>query len=187
MKDLKKNSLKGKRIGIPRHAKPPLLVDDGLTNAVDKIFDEAIKTLKVAGAIVVDNTNFASYDDLLNGFATIDAPVVAVISPIDFVAELRKYLSQLKTNPNNITNLRDLYDHTQTEEREQYPEKNTDQWDFLLIFLSNESKHHSGFGVFQKHHQGRQALGQCRRHHRSNEEVERRWLHTSILPARNTV
>lgn len=85
---------------------------------------------------MVDNTNFASYDDLLNDFATSDAPVAAVISPIVFVAELRKYLSQLKTNPSNITNLQDLYDCTQTEEREQYPEKNTDQWDFLLSFLS---------------------------------------------------
>lgn len=75
--------------------------------------------------MVVDNTDFASYDDLLNDFATSDAAVAAVISPIDFIGELRKNLSQLKTNPNNITNLQDLYNYTQTEERGQYSEKNT--------------------------------------------------------------
>lgn len=36
MMALKKDSLKGKRIGIPSNAKPPLLGDDRLTNAVDK-------------------------------------------------------------------------------------------------------------------------------------------------------
>jgi amidase/aspartyl-tRNA(Asn)/glutamyl-tRNA(Gln) amidotransferase subunit A len=49
---LKKDGLKGKRIGIARNLM-------GYHQALDAVFEQAIDDLKEQGAIIVDNTNFA--------------------------------------------------------------------------------------------------------------------------------
>ncbi len=114
------SSLVGKRIGIPRNAIPPdLRSGDSLA-----AFEAAVKILKEAGAIVVDNTNytvppfsFESQDFIL--FA-------------DFAINVAEYLSKLSTNPEKVYNVADLANFTRLFKAEEYPDRNILFWDGVL-------------------------------------------------------
>lgn len=54
---LKADGVKGKRIGIARNLM-------GYHHGLDNVFNEAVQTLKAQGAIIVDNTNVAHFQEL---------------------------------------------------------------------------------------------------------------------------
>lgn len=114
------SSLVGKRIGIPRNAIPPNLRTGPSLTA----FEAAVKILKQAGAIVVDNTN---YTLPVFSFETQD-----FILNADFATNVQQYLSKLTANPEKVYNVADLTNFTRRFKAEEYPDRNTLIWDLIL-------------------------------------------------------
>lgn len=116
--------LKGARVGIPRNG-----IDFHLDDASKPVmasFEKAIQTVRDAGARVIEEANFSSYD--VPAFARNSS----IVLDTDFVAGLSHYLSQLTTNPNGIHSLSDLARFTKSYPHEQYPDRDTYVWDRQL-------------------------------------------------------
>ena len=126
------SSLRGKRIGIPRN-----LIDPNQTGApVLDAFSSAIRTIERAGATIVDNTNITAFalDQYNNGNSSI------IVLEADFVSDLpQSYLSKLATNPQNVNDLADVREFTQTFPIEDYPDRDTAVWDDALDLGFNNS------------------------------------------------
>ncbi|KAL8787832.1 MAG: hypothetical protein Q9213_002019 [Squamulea squamosa] len=119
------SSLKGKRIGIPRNVITPG-EDDGPVLAA---FESAIQTIRRAGATIVDNVNITDFalDRYLNSNTSL------IVLEADFLSDLPlNYLSKLVTNPNNVQNLDDVRNFTQTFPPEDYPDRDTAIFDGAL-------------------------------------------------------
>ena len=126
------SSLRGKRIGIPRNVITPG-EDDGPVLAA---FNAAIQIIRRAGATIVDNVNITEYalDKYFNSNSSL------IVLEADFVADLPlNYLSKLATNPNNVQNLVDVRNFTQTFPPEDYPDRNTGVWDEALALGFNNT------------------------------------------------
>ncbi|KAL8924608.1 MAG: hypothetical protein Q9208_003923 [Pyrenodesmia sp. 3 TL-2023] len=126
------SSLRGKRIGIPRN----LVFEFEGNGPVLDAFESAIQTVRRAGAIIVDNVNITAYalDQYLNGNASL------IVLEADFVSDLpQNYLSKLVTNPNNVQNLADVRNFTQTFPPEDYSDRDTGIWDEALGLGFNNS------------------------------------------------
>lgn len=117
------DGLKGKRIGIPRNA---IGTRTNSTAAIFDAFEAALKTMAAAGAIIVDNTNYTAYASYLNSTAE-----DTVLSG-DFKPNLAAYLAQLTYNPNNMHDLADVTNFTQTFPAEEYPSRDTAIFDTSL-------------------------------------------------------
>ncbi|OBT47263.1 hypothetical protein VE00_03439 [Pseudogymnoascus sp. WSF 3629] len=124
------DSLKGKRIGIPRNAFLPT-GDFNIDAPIMAAFEVAIMELKAAGATIIDNANFSQWGEYYNSSITFYGAVNTVVA-INFITNLPQYFAQLTTNPDNITSLRALRDFTQHDPRENYPTRNTDVFDAAL-------------------------------------------------------
>ncbi|KAM3084020.1 hypothetical protein ACMFMG_001873 [Clarireedia jacksonii] len=125
------SSLRGARIGIPRNG----IGRERGGEPVLAAFEEAVQVMKDAGAIIVDNTNFTSWNDYIsdpNGYSSI-------VLDADFVSDLANYLSELTYNPNNITSLADESRFTKSYPLEDYPERDTAVWDESLALGYNNS------------------------------------------------
>ena len=124
VKACRKTGLEGARIGIPRNGYAGFL--DNTTHAVAVAFDAAIKVLKSAGAIVVDDANFGIFDvDMVMGNSSI-------VLDTDWVSNLAHYLSLLTRNPRRVHGLRDVIECTRADPREGYPDPDTLIWDRAL-------------------------------------------------------
>ncbi|KFZ00821.1 hypothetical protein V501_10434 [Pseudogymnoascus sp. VKM F-4519 (FW-2642)] len=140
----KKNFLKGKRIGIPRNAFLPT-GDSNIDAPILAAFEAAIKELKAAGAIIIDNANFSQWEEYYNSSVTFYGAVNLVVA-IDFITNLPQYFAKLTTNPNNITSLRALRDFTQHDPRENYPTRDTAVFDAALTVTGDNTA--PGFQAF---------------------------------------
>ena len=120
------SSLRGKRIGIPRNLIDPTQEPD---NTVINTFNAAVKTIRAAGATVVDNTNITAY-----ALATYNnGSTETIVLDADFVTDLPgEYLSMLSYNPENVHNLEDVRNFTQHFPPEDYPDRDTGVWDESL-------------------------------------------------------
>lgn len=116
--------LKGARVGIPRNG-IDFHLDDSL-KPVMAVFETAIQTIRDAGARVIEEANFSSYD------APAFARNSSIVLDTDFVAGLSDYLSQLLSNPNNVRSLSDIARFTKSYPLEQYPDRDTYVWDRQL-------------------------------------------------------
>lgn len=116
--------LKGARVGIPRNG-IDFHLDDS-TKPVMAAFEKAIQTVREAGARVIEEANFSSYD------APAFARNSSIVLDTDFVAGLSGCLSQLATNPNEVRSLSDLSRFTRSHPQEQYPDRDTYVWDRQL-------------------------------------------------------
>ncbi|KAI4146077.1 MAG: hypothetical protein LQ341_002184 [Variospora aurantia] len=116
--------LKGARVGIPRNG-IDFHLDDS-TKPVMDAFETAIQTVRHAGARVIEEANFSSYD------APSFARNSSIVLDTDFVAGLSNYLSQLATNPNDIHALSDIARFTRFHGQEHYPDRDTYVWDRQL-------------------------------------------------------
>ncbi|KAL8937160.1 MAG: hypothetical protein Q9216_004558, partial [Gyalolechia sp. 2 TL-2023] len=119
------SSLRGKRIGISRN----MIFSDEGEAPVLAAFETAIRTIRRAGATIVDNVNITAFalDQYLNGNSSI------IVLEADFLSDLPKsYLSKLTANPNDIQDLEDVRNFTQSIPAEEYPDRNTGVWDEAL-------------------------------------------------------
>ncbi|KAF7626581.1 amidase [Aspergillus flavus] len=125
--------LQGKRIGIPRNVLPFLAMEPhGL--AVLSAFEAAISVLTEAGATIVQDANFTAWEEFP------ESKSVTQVLHADFISNIESYLSKLETNPNNIHTLQDLRKYTQSDPREDYPGRDTVQWDAALaVGINNTS------------------------------------------------
>lgn len=119
----KLDALAGKRIGIPRNA---IGTRNVVSAPIFDAFDSAIAILKEAGAIIVDNTNYTAYAQYLN--STAEDTVLAG----DFGPNLAAYLAQLTYNPNDVNDLEEVRNFTQTFPAEEYPSRDTAVFDAAL-------------------------------------------------------
>jgi amidase len=126
-KALKVTSLKGARIGIVRNA-INITDDDESKKPVLEAFEKAIRVMKDAGAIIVENANYTGQQEKVDDQ---DGVLITVLGG-DIVAGLPKYLSKLNRNPKNITSLPDLLQFTQNSHLEHYPERDTLIWEIAL-------------------------------------------------------
>jgi amidase len=134
VKALKFDSLRGKRIGIPRNG----LTTDNTSQPILDAFEAAIKVIKHAGAIIVDNANFSAFDEYLAD-AKKDIGNETIVLEADFINDLSNYLSQLTSNPNNIHSLADESNFTHRFPLEDYPERDTAVWDQALSLGYNNT------------------------------------------------
>lgn len=119
----KLDALVGKRIGIPRNA----IGNRSIVSApIFDAFDAAVAILEEAGAIIVDNTNYTAYAQYLNSTAE------DVVLGADFGPNLAAYLAQLTYNPNDVTNLEQVRNFTQTFSAEEFPSRDTAVFDSAL-------------------------------------------------------
>ncbi|EPE29415.1 Amidase signature (AS) enzyme [Glarea lozoyensis ATCC 20868] len=127
-KGLKLSSLKGARIGIARNAIGTLGVVDSSAKPILDAFEKAIRVMKKAGAIIIDNANYTAQQEQIDD----QDRVLLTVLGADLVSGLPKYLSELTNNPNNITLLNDLLNFTQHSPAEHYPERDTLIWQAAL-------------------------------------------------------
>lgn len=126
------SSLRGKRFGIPRN----VIYSEPGDEPVLAAFEAAIKTIKRAGGIIVDNTNITAYalDQYLNGNAS------GIVLDADFVSDLPgEYLSKLTYNPENVHNLPNVSNFTHNFPPEDYPDRDTGVWDESLALGFNNT------------------------------------------------
>lgn len=115
----KLSGLQGKRIGIARN-----VIDessDEVTHVIEA-FERAISVMADEGATIVEGTNFTAFSEWKKREYN---PVTRA----DFVTNLAQYLSKLERNPKNIHNIEDLRDFTWKFPEEEYPSRNTRNWD----------------------------------------------------------
>lgn len=113
------DGLRGARIGIPRHALrgcPPFAE---LTPVVASAFETALETLRQAGAIIVENTEFEAFDD------TLESKCPSVVKSSDLKATIKNYFRGLILNPSGVENIHDLIRYTHMDPREDYPSRGT--------------------------------------------------------------
>ena len=121
VKACKHTSLHGARVGVPRNGINYFL--DNTTAPIMAAFEDALRTIRAAGAIIIDPANFPSFD--VPAFSR----NASIVLDTDFVAELADYLSSLVSNPNSVHNLHDIAQYTQNDPREEYPNRDTYVWD----------------------------------------------------------
>ncbi|KAL7905135.1 amidase signature domain-containing protein [Trichoderma velutinum] len=117
----KGKGLQGKRIGVPRHILE--MRSDIFTDYMIEVFNSALDVLRAQGAELVDDIFLPGAADLVN------RKYSAFVTGPDMMADIPRYFSQLKTNPNNITTMFQLREYIQKDVREEYPEKDTQSWD----------------------------------------------------------
>ncbi|KAL4761342.1 putative amidase [Aspergillus foveolatus] len=126
--------LQGKRIGIPQNVLEALFrMRHGMASPIISSFEKAVETIRDAGATIIDDTNFTAYDSYLKS----DAPSRVIAA--DVLSGFATYLSELSSNPNNLRGLGDIRNFTQHSVEEDYPARNTQQWDMALFAGINNS------------------------------------------------
>lgn len=112
-------SLKGVRIGVPRNGAL------GIKYYEEEAFQKALDILRAAGAEIIENTNFDGADK----FSNLPEGAKDMTVQADFKTAIEGYLASLATNPHNIKTLSDLIEFTKSEEKEEYPKRNVEQWE----------------------------------------------------------
>lgn len=132
------DALLGKRIGVPRNA---IGTRTRSTAPIYDAFEAALNVLRNAGAIIVDNTNYTAYAQYANSTAE-----DTVLSG-DFGPNLAHYLAQLTYNPNNVHNLADVRNFTQHCPAEEYPSRDTAEFDasLALNFTNTDYQFYSAY------------------------------------------
>ncbi|RII05183.1 hypothetical protein CUC08_Gglean010276 [Alternaria sp. MG1] len=96
-------------------------------------FEAALDVLRSAGAIIVDNTNYTAWEQYLESNAE------GIVLDGDFVPNLAHYLSQLTYNPNDVQDLEDVRNFTQHFPAEDYPDRDTADFDSSIAQSQNFS------------------------------------------------
>lgn len=129
------SSFVGKRIGVPRNGLTP----DKSSGPILAAFEDAIATIKAAGAIIVDNANFSAFSAYIAD-ANKSLGNESIVLDADFVSDLPNlYLNKLTYNPNNVTSLADISRFTHIYPLEDYPDRDTGVWDQALGLGYNNS------------------------------------------------
>jgi amidase len=119
-------ALSGSRIGIPRNVLPFFTTNS--SGPVLHAFHQSLGIMQIAGAVVVEDTNFTAAEQFFN----IGLDLQKTVMNADFLADLPRYLNSLTENPSNITSLAGLRDFTRSTPDEDYPIRDTGKWDKAL-------------------------------------------------------
>ncbi|ETS78497.1 hypothetical protein PFICI_10559 [Pestalotiopsis fici W106-1] len=118
-------ALQGKRIGIPRNVFDITGAEEQY-GAVIAAFNASLDVFREAGTEIVDDIFLEGWEAL----ATSDYELNVLKA--DFIVNLATYLADLTVNPNNVTNLQELQDFTQSFPAEDWPERDTEIWQSAL-------------------------------------------------------
>jgi amidase len=133
--------LTGVRIGVPRNGVSPQITFAPVNESyVLSAFDEALGVLASLGAEIVDPAHFSTetanefIGTLSNDNKTVSLGISneTITIGADFITDIAAYMSDLTYNPNNITSVEDLRRYTQSDPREDYPDRDTGGWDAAL-------------------------------------------------------
>ncbi|KAF8653648.1 hypothetical protein AX16_003800 [Volvariella volvacea WC 439] len=119
-KALKKDALKGKRIGVPRH----VFLNDSITKndpSVGVTFEKALKTIKDLGATIVDPADMPSADEMLV------SKNESLVMHVEFKVQLNEWYASLLDNPSGVRSLADLIEFNNNNEALERPEGFRDQ------------------------------------------------------------
>ncbi len=111
--------LDGLRIGVPRAS------ISSSDNILLDAFESALKTLKSAGAVVVDNVEFRAQNDF-DGLSR-EEKLTAMAG--GFKVDIKAYLETLVENPRNLRTLGDVIGAMKSDEREEYPSRGLEQFE----------------------------------------------------------
>ncbi len=128
------SAFKGARLGIPRNGISHFLGSS--TAPVMAAFEEAVGLITNAGAKVIEDADFESFDPPAFHRNS------SIVLDTDFVAGVSDYLSMLEENPSKVYNLRDLAQFTRNDPREEYPDRD------VSIAIQTPKMHASGEVVF---------------------------------------
>ena len=116
---LKRDALKGKRLGVPRR----VFLDNSITGNdpfVNFVFEQALVTIKSLGATVIDPADMPSAEEIASSHnetfvAIIDFKVsfplntdTLVLIPLHFKIQLNAWFESLVKNPSGVRSLADL-------------------------------------------------------------------------------
>ncbi|KAG8420924.1 hypothetical protein J3458_002839 [Metarhizium acridum] len=113
----KDDGLRGKRIGVPRSWLPPRQFTSPLLQA----FENALEVLRSEGATVVDDIETPGHERI----GEFTDPILGADMLTDVASH---YFNHLKTNPRNITTLKQLQEFTQKFPKEEWPARDTQLW-----------------------------------------------------------
>ncbi|KAM4057778.1 amidase [Hirsutella rhossiliensis] len=116
------SGLRGKRIGIARNV---LEESHHEVWHVLETFENAVSIMAKVGATIVDNADFTAYSRWKK---LKHNPVTRA----DFATNISQYLSRLEKNPHNIHNIHDLCAFTRSHPKEEFPRRNTANWDTAI-------------------------------------------------------
>ncbi|EOA88197.1 hypothetical protein ACJQWK_02038 [Exserohilum turcicum] len=124
------NALEGKRIGVPRNA---IGIPSTSSSPLYAAFEAALDVLRSAGATIVEGTNYTAWDQYIQSNAE------NVILSGDFAPNLASYLEQLSYNPNKVNTLEEVRQFTRTFPAEDYPDRDTAEFDTSIAQSQNFS------------------------------------------------
>ncbi|KAF2494656.1 amidase [Lophium mytilinum] len=124
------SALAGKRIGVPRN---DIYEVNNVTFPIIDAFNTALKVLEAAGATIVDPTNYTAWDAFFSSTSE------TCVLDTDFVSDLKSYLDQLIYNPTGVETLADVRAFTHSFGAEDYPDRNTAEWDRALNVTFNNT------------------------------------------------
>ncbi|KAI9701032.1 MAG: hypothetical protein M1836_001700 [Candelina mexicana] len=118
----KGTDLKGVTIGVPRNT----FNDSSCLAPIMDWFESALRTLRSAGANVIDSTDFPAADE----FKKLNQQVKGIVRASEFKRDIVEYLATLETNPNDIHAVEDRINFTKTSPAEGYAK--TRHWEVSL-------------------------------------------------------
>jgi amidase len=122
-------ALKGARLGVPDNV-IALYREEGNQYQID-IFNAALEEMRSAGATIVRNTDFPAAAEYLESLGPTKLGGSST-ARADFIVNIASYFKELSHNPESITSLEDLRAFTRADPREQYPDRDTAEWDRIL-------------------------------------------------------
>ena len=126
----KDDSLQGAKFGVPRNVIEAF--QDRNSGPILASFEDYLTILRNSGATIVDS-NFTLLNEYLNSNNE------SLVLGSEFVSGLASYLSEPTYNPLGLTDLEDVRNFTQTFPAEQYPSRDTAEWDSALALGYNAS------------------------------------------------
>ncbi|KAG9229299.1 amidase signature domain-containing protein [Amylocarpus encephaloides] len=111
-------SLRGVRIGVPRHC---IKQDDVVTAQ----FNEALRNLETLGATVIDNLEFSMWSPK---YSDIDRAGWRLAFRKELRENMSKFLESFSTNPFELHNLADLMEYTKKTPEEMFERYGMKQW-----------------------------------------------------------
>lgn len=118
----KLSGLRGKRIGVARNVIRASMHE---VAHVMPEFEKAIAVMVKAGAEIVEDANFTAFEE----WKQFDHNP---ITRADFACNIAQYLSALEVNPRGIHTIEDLRAFTRSHPDEDYPRRNTRNWDTAI-------------------------------------------------------
>ncbi|KAI4244046.1 MAG: hypothetical protein L6R42_010572, partial [Xanthoria sp. 1 TBL-2021] len=106
--------LQGVTFGVPRNT----FTSSNCSAPIMNSFESALRTLRSAGANVVDSADFPAVDE----FKKLNQQIKGIVRSSEFKRDIVDYLATLETNPNDIHSVEDIINFTKTSPAEDYAE-----------------------------------------------------------------